>query len=374
MRYGMIMAGGSGTRLWPMSRPDRPKQFLPLVGGRTLLDVAADRLDGVVPADRRYLCIAEALRPLVHREYPAFDVDHVLGEPAARNTVNAVGFTAAVLHRTDPDAVFAVLTSDHVIEPEDRFRAALETGFALVEEDPSRFVTFAITATEPATGYGWVERGDALPAPPAGGGAPAFTVKQFVEKPPLEQAQAYLDAGTWGWNSGMFIFHAGQVLDAIGRYLPETRAGLDRIAGAWDGPDRQAVLDEVYPTLHKTSVDYGVMEPAATDPAVTICAVEMDVAWADLGSWPSYAETLEPDADGHRTNARAMHIDSSNVTVVAEDPDEFVATIGCRDLVIVRSGNRTLVCPPELAQQVREIAESTDLAGGAGSPGDGSKA
>jgi mannose-1-phosphate guanylyltransferase len=369
------MAGGSGTRLWPMSQPGRPKQLLPLVGGRTLLDVASDRLEGLVPPERRYLCTAEALRSTIRREYPQFGERQILGEPEGRDTVNAVAFTAAVLERRDPEAVFAVLTSDHVIEPEDRFRAALETGYALVEDDPGRFVTFAITPTEAATGYGYVERGDAI-----AGFDGATVVERFVEKPDRATAEAFLAAGTFGWNSGMFVFHAGAFMAAMERHLPESHAAMRRIAAAWDGPEQQAVLDREYPELRKLSVDYGIMEPAAADPAITICAVAMDVRWADLGSWTSVAETLPADAGGNRANVRTHHLDARNVTVVGERPEELVSVIGRSDLVVVRSGRRTLICAPEDVQRVREVAEATDFArppagtegsGGAGASGSG---
>lgn len=357
MRYAMIMAGGSGTRLWPMSRPGRPKQLLPLVGGRTLLDVASDRLEGLVPPERRYLCTAESLRSTIRREYPQFGERQILGEPVGRDTANAVGFTAAVLERRDPEAIFAVLTSDHVIEPEDRFRAALDTGFGLVEADPSRFVTFAITPTEPATGYGYVERGEAIEGFPG-----ATVVRRFVEKPDRATAESFLAAGTFGWNSGMFVFGAAAFMAAMERHLPASHAAMRRIAAAWDGPDEATVLDREYPELPKVSVDYGIMEPAAADPAITICAVAMDVRWADLGSWTSVAETLPADEDGNRANVRTQHLGARNVTVIGEHPEELVSVVGRSDLVVVRSGRRTLVCASEDVQRVREVAEATDFA------------
>jgi mannose-1-phosphate guanylyltransferase len=360
MRHAMIMAGGSGTRLWPMSRPGRPKQLLPLLGDRTLLEVAADRLEGVVPADRRWLCTGESLREAVLRSCPAFTDERILGEPVGRDTANAVGFAAAVLQRRDPEAVFAVLTSDHAIEPVERFRAALETGYALVEDDPARFVSFAVTATEPATGYGYVERGESI-----AGFAGASSVRRFVEKPDRATAEAFLAAGTFGWNSGMFVFHAGTFLEAMGRHMPENLPGLRRIAEAWDGPDRDAVLREVYPALPRRSVDYGIMEPAASDPAVRLVAVDMDVRWADLGSWTSVAATMTPDASGNRATGPTHHLDASGVTVITEDPAELVSVIGCSNLIVVRSGDRTLVCSPEAVQRVREVAEATDFRSGA---------
>jgi mannose-1-phosphate guanylyltransferase len=351
----MIMAGGAGTRLWPMSRRHRPKQLLPFIEGRSLLAVAAGRLEGVVPPERRYICTGEGYRSAVRHALPEFDDEHILGEPAARNTVNAVGFTAAVLHRHDPDAVFVVLTSDHLIEPHEEFRRRLDTGFALVEDDPTRFVTFSIVPDFAATGYGWVRRGDAID-----GFEGAYDATGFAEKPDHDTAETFFSSGVWGWNSGMFVFHAGQFLEALSWFLPESHAGLTRIAEKWDTAGRQQELDATYPTLPSNSVDYAVMEPAAADERLRIGVVPMNVTWRDVGSWPSYGETLLADADGNRTNARALHLDSRNVLAVSDDPDHVIATVGCEDLIVVRTGDVTLVCPAAHAQQVRAIADAAD--------------
>ena len=344
------MAGGAGTRLWPMSRPDRPKQLLPLIGGETLLAIAANRLEGVVPDAHRYICTGERHRALVRSVLPSFGDERILGEPVGRDTVNAVGLTAAVLAAHDPSAIFAVLTADHLIEPQATFRAAMNDGFALVEEDPRRFVTFGITPTFPATGFGYVERGAAIT-----GHDRAFLTQRFVEKPDERTAQSYLDAGTFLWNSGMFIFGAAAFMEALRAHVPDSASGLERIAAGWNGPDRVKLLAEIYPTLPKTSVDYGILEPVSREPG-RICVVPMDVAWTDVGSWPSYGETLQPDAHGNRSNARALHIDSRNVLAVTDDPTHVIATIECSDLIIVRTKDATLVCRTTADQRVKEVA------------------
>ncbi|MDY7110390.1 MAG: mannose-1-phosphate guanylyltransferase [Planctomycetota bacterium] len=354
-RYAMIMAGGAGTRLWPLSRKDRPKQLLPFINGQSLLEIAAGRLEGIVPPQRRLICTGEAHRAAIRASLPALSDEQILGEPVGRDTVNAIGFTAAVLSKRDPDAVFAVLTADHLIEPRDEFARRLDVGFRLVEDDSSRFVTFAIKPTFAATGYGYVESG-----PPIAGYDEAFQALQFVEKPDEETAKAYFRTRTFGWNSGMFIFHAGRFLEALSWFKSDSYEGLMKIAEAWDTPQRAAVLEEVYPTLPKISVDYAIMEPASKDDRLTVCSVPMEVSWMDVGSWPSYGETLMPDGAGCRGNARHLHLDSRNVLAVSDDPEHLISTIGCEDLIVIRTRDVTMVCPANQAQRVKDLAGMVD--------------
>ncbi|MEE2681484.1 MAG: sugar phosphate nucleotidyltransferase [Planctomycetota bacterium] len=350
MRYAMIMAGGVGTRLWPFSRSRRPKQLLPLFEGRSLLEIATDRLEGIVEPERRLICTAEDFREVIGESLGAIEV---LGEPCGRDTLNAVGLTAAVLELRDPEAVFAVLTADHIITPQAEFARAAELGFALVEEDPTRFVTFGITPTHPATGYGYVDRGA-----PISGFEGAFEANGFKEKPDLETARGYLETGSYSWNSGMFVFSARAVLEALERFQPENAAGLRRIAADWNaGPDqRNATLETIYPTLPRISVDYGLMEPASTSDRNRICVVPMAVDWKDVGSWPSYAETLAADSEGNRSSGASTLLDCRNVLAVSDDPQQVITAIGCEDLIIVSTGDAILVCPADRAEEVKQLA------------------
>lgn len=364
MRYAMIMAGGAGTRLWPMSRLDRPKQLLPLVrqgdgSAKSLLQVAADRLDGLVPADRRYICTGEGYRAAVRQALPAFGDELILGEPMGRDTLNAVGLTAAVLHKRDKDAVFAVFTADHVINPPEVFRARVEAGFRLVEADPRRLVTFSITPTFPATGYGYIERGAPIQGVKGCEGL-AFRVARYVEKPSIQKAEAYVRSGMFSWNSGMFVWKASTVLDCIARYKPANHKGLMEVQRAWGTPDQARVLAEVYPSLEKISVDYAIMEPASTDPLAQVCTVVTDVQWLDVGSWPSYGETLPPDALGNRVGGslaaeRVLMVQGRNNLVVGADSGHTVALLGCEDMIVIHTPEATLVMPRAKAEELKAL-------------------
>ena len=367
MRYAMIMAGGSGTRLWPMSRDGQPKQlikFIHKVDGSTqrtmsLLEIAAERASKLVPADKQYICTGERYRSQIKEGLPSFDDEHILGEPQPRDTVNAVAFAAAVFAKENPDAVFSVLTADQLIEPDETFNASMELGYSLVEQDPSRLVTFGIKPDHPATGYGYIEHGavlkDIKDQPVEG----AFTVARFIEKPPLEKAEAYFQSGRFDWNAGMFIFHAQTLLKLYERFMPENAKLIDQLADAWGTDQQQAVLDEVYPKLEKTSVDYGIMEPAAGERDVSIIGVKMDIKWLDVGSWPAYGETLTPDEHGNKAAGLniATHESSNNIVIGETDSDHTIALVGCDDLIVIRTDRATLIVPKDQAQDIKKLHE-----------------
>jgi mannose-1-phosphate guanylyltransferase len=358
VRHAVIMAGGSGTRLWPLSRADRPKQLLDVVadggaGAHSLLAEAFGRLRAVLPADRIWVCTAARYRDQVAAALPELRADRLILEPVARDTANAVGLAAALVAGVDPDAELAVVSADHVIRPVERFAAALETAYAALAARPRSLVTLGITPTSPATGFGYVQRGAAVGIP---GVAEAAS---FREKPDRATAEEYLASGQYLWNSGMFVWRADTVLEALAVHVPETAEGLRRVVAAPAGPERDAVLAEVFPTLPRISVDYAVLEPAATEPG-RVLVVDLDVDWLDVGSWPALAHTLDTDAEGNAVRALTVLIDSRRNIVFSDDPEHLIALSGISDSVVVHTRDVTLVCPVGEAEQVKQLLAAVE--------------
>jgi mannose-1-phosphate guanylyltransferase len=354
MRHALIIAGGSGTRLWPMSRESAPKQLLPFINGNNLVQIAAHRLEGLVPPARRHICAASRHETLIRQSLPELGPSQFLGEPCGRDTLNAVGFSAAIIALSDPDAVIAVFTADHIIEPIADFLKIVETGFRVAEQNTSTLVTFGITPTHAATSYGYLQLG-------ADAGNGARQVEQFKEKPELATATQYFNAGPsrYLWNSGMFVWRASTLLDCIRRYHPENFTGLSTIAAAWNTPDRNPVLERVYPTLKKISVDFAVMEPASRDPAITVAAVPMPLSWLDVGSWPSFAQTCSTDANHNAIAAgKSLLLRSSGNLVASSDPNHLVSLIGCNNLIVIHTPEATLICPADQAEAVKEAHQA----------------
>lgn len=349
MRYALIVAGGSGTRLWPMSRASLPKQLIPFINGKSLLQLAFDRLEGLVPAENRYICASQGHADVICNTL-CLPREQFLGEPTGRDTLNAVGYSAAVIAQRDPEAVIAVFTADHIIEPIDQFLRIVDHGFRIAESQRDTLVTFGITPTQPATGYGYLQLG----APLDGS---ARIVKEFKEKPALPIAKEYLAAGPdhYLWNSGMFVWRAATLLECICRYAAENAEGIARIASAWGTPEREQVLNQVFPTLKKVSVDFAIMEPASRDPQVRVAAVPMPLTWLDVGSWPSFAETCPRDGEGNANAARTLHLGSKGTLAASSDPDHLIATIGCEDLIIIHTPDATLVCHKDQAETIKEM-------------------
>ena len=353
MRYALIMAGGSGTRLWPLSTQDQPKQLIPFMGGRSLLQLAVDRNQGLVPIERQYICTAERYRGAIEQSLPQFTSEQIIGEPEGRDTLAAVGIMAALLDRRDPQAVVGVFTADHMMEPVEVFHQRVRVAFDIAESHDNALVTFGIQPSYPATGYGYIRLGQALPQYLG-----VHRVRGFKEKPDAERAREYVESGEYLWNSGMFVWRTSTLLDCIKRYEPQVHAALMQIADAWDTPQRQQVLDQVYPTIKKISVDYAIMEPASHDASLNVLTVRMSLTWLDVGGWPAYAQTLTADDQGNRLAAKyVVAVDSRDNLVVSEDDTHMIALLGVKDLIVVRSGAATLICHRDAAEKVKQLQE-----------------
>lgn len=294
-----------------------------------------------MPPSNRYICAAESQRKAILAALPGWPAEQFLGEPSGRDTLNAIALGSAAIAARDSDAVIAVFTADHLIEPADRFRDLVAQGCELVERHPRTLVTFGIAPTGPVTGYGYLELGEAL----EGG---ARVVRQFREKPDPATARRYFDAGPerYLWNSGLFVWRAATLLDCVRRYEPETYAALAR----------GAALAAVYPGLKKISIDYAVMEPASRDASVCVAAIPMPLDWLDVGSWPAFAKTCPTDGSGNAIAAgRTILQDASRNLVASSDPRHLIAMIGCEDLIVIHTPDATLVCRADRAEDIKQL-------------------
>ena len=352
MRHALIMAGGSGTRLWPLSTREVPKQLSALIDGRSLLELACERVSSLLDADCVWVCAGEQHREAILALLPGLGTDRFLGEPEGRDTLNAIGLGAAVIAREDRDAVMSVLTADQLIEPADGFQNCLEQAYAVAQEGEDRLVTFSIVPTYAATGYGYIERGVAI----AGHDA-AYEVVRYVEKPDQQTAEEYLRTGRFSWNSGMFVWRAQTFLDAMREFAPENYAGIEKIGKDWGTANQWQTLGKVFPSLPRISVDYAVLEPASTGGRFAVSTVVADISWRDVGSWQSLAETVDADRRGNRVapGSRAALEQCDGTFVFSSDPSHLIAVLGVEDLVVVHTPRATLVMPAREAEWLKEL-------------------
>lgn len=332
-----------------------PKQLLKVVNGKSLIRIAFERIADLVPAEQIFVCAGADYIDIVQAELPELDPANILGEPVGRDSLNAVAWPAALLAARDPEAVVATVTSDHIMHPVSSFQAAVEQAFAVAEADSKALVTFGVVPTSPHTGFGYLERGQAID-----GFADVCEVSAFREKPDRETAEQYLESGRYWWNAGMFVWRASTLLEQLQLLLPDTYAKVTALAA------EPARLAEIYPTLEKISVDYAVMEPVSQGRATArVLAVQLPITWHDVGGFAALVEQLPTDADGNALSGTTVLVDSSDNLVINQGGDgRVVAAVGLSNMVIVQTPEITLVCPMREAERIKElVAEVTERLG-----------
>jgi len=341
--YALILSGGAGTRLWPRSRRRKPKQFLDLVGERTMLQDTVQRVHELIPSERIFVVAPPEHRALIHEQLPELRTDHVVIEPYPRGNAAAIGLAMAALQAFDPDAVVAVLPSDHVVTKTAAFRNVLLSATAAAEA--GWLVTLGITPDRADTGFGYIEAGDRLDVT---GPVPVHKVKRFIEKPKKDVAEKLFAAGGHFWNAGMFVWRVDKILEVYREHLPKTAAALDALSGAIGSPRYESVLAEVWEETDRTTIDYGIAERAKN-----MAVVPADIGWQDVGNWSRLAAIAASSgsiaADDH------IEEDSSGNYVYA--PGKTVVTIGVSDLIVVETDDVLLVAAKDRAEDVKAVVD-----------------
>jgi mannose-1-phosphate guanylyltransferase/mannose-6-phosphate isomerase len=374
--YGVIMAGGSGTRFWPLSRQKRPKQLLRVFGSQSLIQQTVRRLQPIVSMRNIYVVTTRECAKEIRKQLCGYggskESPRIVIEPAGRNTAAAIGLAAVLLKERDPDSIMAVFPSDHVIGEIDRFINILKDAELLA--GMGYLVTLGIIPSGPETGYGYIEAGDECRQRlPCQGARPskcrdksaavtktvnsARIVKRFIEKPDLESARGYVRDGNFYWNSGMFVWKASVILEEIRKYLPGLHGALSRIGRAKGTLDRKKVIAEVYESLDSISIDQGIMERCSR--AVVIPA---DISWSDVGSWKAVGELLRSDKNGNVIKGNAVTYQTSDSIIYGGK--RLIAVLGVKNTVIVDTSDVTLICPRERCQDVKhllEVLRGTDM-------------
>ena len=341
--YALVLAGGSGTRLWPHSRSDRPKQFLQINGERTMLQETVDRTLPIIPPERVFVATGATYRDLVAAQLPDVPPENILLEPAGRGTAPCIGLAALHLRRRDPDAIMAVLSADHRLERADLFCEILTVGAAMARR--GELVTLGIQPNAPATGYGYIQRGALLHQQ---GAHHVFRVQAFAEKPDAARARAYLASGTYFWNAGMFVWRADRILEELAMHRTTLAGALALIDAAIGTVDQQSVLEAIWRDIENVAIDVAVME--RTTRAAVIPA---DLGWSDVGDWAALAETLPRDEHGNAIVGTHVGLSTRNSLIYGNG--RVVATIGVEDLVIVDTHDVLLICPRDRAQDVKAM-------------------
>lgn len=346
MLHAVVMAGGSGTRFWPESRKSRPKQLLKLVGAETLIRQTVDRLGPLIAADETLVVTSADLADAVADELPDVPTENIVAEPCGRDTAACIGLAAHWLLRGDPDAVMVVLPADHFIRPAQAFQQVLAAAAGWIERNPEALVTLGAPPRHAATGFGYIERGGALPKQ---NGVDLYEVNAFREKPQLAVAEQFVASGNFYWNCGIFIWRAARILEALAQFAPQVHEALGRIAPALGTAEEQATLARVYPEVPRISIDHAVMEKAGG-----VFVLEAAFQWEDVGNWEALARLEGSDAEGNCITGQHCGLDTSEC-IIRGQPGALVATVGVSNLIVVQTADCVLVADRNRQESFREL-------------------
>lgn len=342
-RYAVIMAGGGGTRLWPLSRRDHPKHLLKLTGDETMYEKSINRLHGAFKPENILIVTIKEQAEALQKLTPQIPQENFVIESEPKGTASVIGLAAITIEKRDPDAVMVVLTADHLIENVDEFLRVIDTGCKAAEQ--GGLYTLGIRPTMPTTGYGYIEMGDEIDS---SYGHPIHKVVKFKEKPEQKVAEEFVKSGTHLWNSGMFIWKASQILSEMKSLMPDLFTSLQEIKNAKD----KLALNRTWSTIHAQTIDYGIMEKAQD---IFVIPVN-DLGWNDVGSWLSLFDFLSEDEQGNiKLGELVIWEHTKNSLVIENNPNKMVATIGLKDIIIVDTDRALLVCTKDQVQMVRDV-------------------
>lgn len=345
MLHAVIMAGGSGTRFWPQSRTEVPKQLLPLVGSETMIQATVSRCQPTVPNDRVWVVTNHQQLAGTKSQLASLPDHSFLAEPCARNTAPCIGLAAIHLLNKDPEAVMLVMPADHVIETSEQFMKTAALAESMIEKDSEKLILLGVPPTYPSTGFGYIERGDSLDD--AG-----YQVASFREKPDKETAQKFIDQGSFYWNCGIFIWKASRILEWIEKFEAETFARLQTIAQTIGTDDYQNTLEEEFPKMNSISIDHAILENADN-----IAVLDVPFSWDDLGSWQSLHRLLGEDENGNTLEGQHIGIDINGCIVRNTEESHLVATMGLENCIVVHTPDATLVASKDDENAIKKLVD-----------------